>query len=175
MIKKRWPVILVLIFLLSNLIPTEVLSDSNFLLTPETRIGSDPPGQLFRKIYESVCVGLSIYKLDAIQKHSKEELIYFLKRICCDSDVRFDLGNMGMGKKGWTRYYPFSIGLNNFIMRIFLTEELQYQPKVTVLYEGKLESPAVTFQVLPSLNDILSDCKIKPVRTYSTANIDRSS
>lgn len=172
--RKRWSIFLVLFFLSSLIIPSKVLPDTNFPLT-NIKVDSNSGDIFFKKIYESVYIGLSIYKLDTIEKYAKERLIKNLNQTSVKSDIKFDMNNIDIGKKGWTRYYPFSIGDKNFIMRIFLTEELQYQPKVKVLYEGTLERPAVTFQILPSLNDILSDCRIKPLRTYSTAQVDRSS
>jgi hypothetical protein len=137
-------------------------------------IDANSPGNSFKQIYESIYTGLAIYKLDAIEKYPKERLAAALGAICNSSDIAFDLNNISFGKKGWTRYYPFSIGDKNFIMRIFLTGELRYQPKVPVLYEGTLAEPNITFQILPSINDILTVCKIKPIRTYSFALADRS-
>lgn len=69
-----------------------------------------------------------------------------------------------MNKKRW------SIILAIF----FLKGELQCQPVARVLYEGRLTKPAVTFQTLPKLSDILSDCKIEPVKTYLSTQVDRS-
>lgn len=165
---------LVIFFLCALTIPSKVLSDTNFPLT-QIKVDSVSSDNFFKNIYESVYTGLSIYKLDAIEKYTKEMIITNSQYGARNSLIRFDIENIDIGKKGWTRYYPFSIGDKNFIMRIFLTEELQYQPNVRVLYEGTIEEPAVTFQILPSLNDILLDCKIKPFRTYSTTLVDQSS
>ena len=172
--KERWSIVLAIFFLVQYISPSQTYSATNF---PLTQIKVDPNSTdiCFKKIYDSLCVGLSIYKLDAIERYTKENLIKNLSNISTKTDVKFDLDNIDMDKKGWTRYYPFSIGDKNFIMRIFLTSELQYQPKVRVLYEGTLTNPAVTFQVLPPLNDILSDCKIKPIKTYLSTQVDRSS
>lgn len=62
----------------------------------------------------------------------------------------------------------------DFIMRIFLKEDNRRQQALPILYEGRIEDPAVVFQVLPSLNEILSSCKIKPRCTYSTRQVDSS-
>ena len=171
---KRWSVFLVVFFLIQYITPPDVLSGINFPLT-NIKVDSNSPDHFFKNIYESIYLGLSIYRLDAIEKYTREKLITDLGDACLKSDIRFDLKNIDMGKKGWTRYYPFSIGDKNFIMRIFLTEELRYQPEVKILYEGRLESPAITFQILPSLNEILSDCGIKPFRAYSSSQVDGSS
>jgi hypothetical protein len=172
--RKRWSIFLVIFFLCAVIIPSKVLSDTNFPLT-QIKVDSNSGDGFFKKIYESVYLGLSIYKLDTIEKYTKERLITSLQAGTGNGLIKFDLENIDIGKKGWTRYYPFSIGDKNFIMRIFLTEELQYQPKVKILYEGALKDPAITFQILPSLNDIMSDCRIKPFKTYSTAQADSSS
>ncbi len=178
MSKKRWPIFLVIFFLTSYTVPAEILSDTNFPL-PHIKVDSNYPDHFFKKIYESLYIGLSIYKLDTVEKYTKEKLITIFHPRGGNGpdrpDIRFDISNIDIGKKGWTRYYPFSIGDKNFIMRIFLTEELRYQPDAKILYEGTLKYPAVTFQILPSLNDILSDCRIKPFKTYSTAQVDGSS
>ena len=174
MSRKRWSIFLVIFFLCVLIVPSKILADTNFPLT-HIKVDSDSGDNFFKKIYESVYVGLSIYKLDTIEKYTKERLITDFHSGGGNGLIRFDLENIDIGKKGWTRYYPFSIGDKNFIMRIFLTAELQYQPKVKVLYEGKLDDPDITFQILPSLSDILSDCNIKPFRTYSTAKVDSSS
>ena len=62
----------------------------------------------------------------------------------------------------------------DFIMRIFLKEDHRRQQAAPILYEGRVEDPAVVFQVLPSLNEILSNCKIKPRYAYSTREVDSS-
>ena len=170
--RNRLLVLLAALFLLQYTAPSSIFSDPNFPLT-QIKVGSDPSDHFFKQIYESVCIGLSIYKLDAIEHNTKEKIMTGFHSGGGNS-VRFDMGNMDIGKKGWTRYYPFSIGDKNFMMRIFLTKELQYQPKVKVLYEGTLDNPAVTFQVLPSLGELLSDCSMKPFRAYSTSQVDKS-
>ena len=172
--KRKWSILSAIFFLVQCLSPCEIFSAANFPLT-QIKVDSNSQDQYFKKIYDSICAGLFIYRLDVIERHAKENLIKDFGNAILKSEVKFDLENIDIGKKGWTRYYPFSIGDKNFIMRIFLTGELYYQPKARVLYEGTLSNPAVTFQILPSLNDILSDCKIKPFKTYSTAQVDRSS
>jgi len=171
--RNRCLAVLVVFFLIQYVVPSEILSGNNFPL-PQIRTGADSVDTLFKPIYESICVGLTIYKLDTIGHYTKEKIMTN-SRAGAGNLVRFDMDNIDVGKKGWTRYYPFSIGEKNFIMRIFLTQELQYQPKVKVLYEGTIEDPAVTFQILPSLNELLSDCSIKPIRIHSTSRVDSSS
>jgi len=170
--KNRWLAFLVVFFLIQYFAPSETFSEPNILL-PQLKTVADPSDPMFKEIYQSVYTGLSIYMLDVTGCCTKEKLMAGLES-APGGPVKFDIENMDLGKKGCTRYYPFSIEDKNFIMRICLTEELRYQPKVKVLYEGTLVSPPVTFQVLPSVNDILSDCKIAPFKIYSSSQVDRS-
>ncbi|MDD5174660.1 MAG: hypothetical protein WC482_03800 [Candidatus Omnitrophota bacterium] len=173
--KVKWPVFLALFFLVQSIASSSVSSFENNPLNPPTNIDINYSDPAVKKIYDAVCVGLFLYELDTISRSSKEEIESGYCGLSLDSGVSFDLANMDIGKKGWTRYYPFSIGNKAFIMRIFLTSERAYQPSAPILYEGAITVPAVTFQVLPSLNEILSDCKIKPRQSYSSSEVDRSS
>ena len=130
---------------------------------------------VFKQIYTAICLGVSLYELDAIGGLSKEEIERRRPGLSVNSPVRFDLENMDLGRKGWTRHYPFYIEDKSFIMRIFLTAERTYQPSAPILYEGSLANPAVTFQVLPSINEIISVHKSKPHRTYYSPEVNRSS
>ena len=127
-----------------------------------------------KKIYDAICLGVFLYELDTIERLSKEEIERNYSGLSLNSEVRFDLANMDLGKKGWTRYYPFSVGNKAFIMRIFLTSERAYQPSAPILYEGSIANPSVTFQVLPSLNEILAECKIRPLKLYYSSSASRS-
>jgi hypothetical protein len=119
--KTRSLVILALFFLAQYVAPSVSFPDSNFLL-PQIRTGAESPDPFFKQIYESICIGLSIYKLDAFERYTKDKLVTDFQ-FGTGKSVRFDMENMDIGRKGWTRYYPFSIGGKDFIMRIFLTEE----------------------------------------------------
>lgn len=174
MSKRKWFLLLAIFFLLHDVTFSSTATAINYPLT-QIKVNPDCPDKFFKKIYDSICFGLSVYRLDAIKGCSKEDLIKNLGNVILNPSIRFDLENIDIIKKGWTRYYPFSIDSKNFIMRIFLTEEKLYQPDAPVLYEGSIVNPAVTFQVLPSLNEILADCKIKPTRIYSTRLVDSSS
>jgi len=173
--RKKWSIILAIFILVQDAaISSSAFPAINYPLT-QIKVYQNSVDRSFKKIYDSVCMGLAIYKSDVINRSSKEDLINIFSRIVSIPGIKFDLENIDILKKGWTRYYPFSIDGKSFIMRIFLTAEKLYQPSVTVLYEGSVENPAVTFQVLPSLNEILADCKIAPRRTYSTHQVDSSS
>jgi len=172
--KSKCCAALVIFFLLFDVVIPSLSSAINYPLT-QIKVDPDTVDRSFKKIYDSVCFALSVYVSDVIGRSSKEDLIKNFSRIALHPGIRFDLENMDIIKKGWTRYYPFSIEGKEFIMRIFLTSERSYQPPAPVLYEGSIATPAVTFQVLPSLNTILSDCKIKPRQSYSISEVARSS
>lgn len=172
--KRKWSAVLVVFFLLSDVIIPSVSTAVNYPLT-QIKVDPDTVDRSFKKIYDSICFALSVYVSDVIERSSKESLVRNFSQVVLHPSIRFDLENMDIIKKGWTRYYPFSIDGKEFIMRIFLTSERSYMPDAPILYEGSITNPAVTFQVLPSLNEILSDCKIKPQRTYSVSEVSRSS
>jgi hypothetical protein len=129
---------------------------------PQSKIDLKESGNLFKYTYGVSCLALSIYKADAVNRLSKETILKDYGKIASGGELTFDLNNIGIGKRGWTRHYVFSVGDRQFIARIFLTKERFYQPKVKVLYEISMESPEVTLQILPGLNSILKDCRIKP-------------
>ena len=161
-------------FLVHSLASSSALSFESNPLNPPTNIDVNHSSPVVKDIFDAVCLGVSLYKFDAIQRLSKEEISSLYSGLSLRSEARFDIANMDLGRKGWTRYYPFSVGDKSFIMRIFLTSERTYQSSVPILYEGSITDPAVTFQVLPSLNEILSTCKIKPQRTYYPYEANRS-
>ena len=157
------------------MISPSVLSFESSPLNPPTNIDVNYSDPTVKKIYDAICIGVGLYELDTIGRLSKAEIERRYSGLSLNSEVRFDFANMDLGRKGWTRYYPFSVGDKNFIMRIFLTDERSYQPEAPILYEGSITNPAVTFQVLPSINEIISGCKIQPRRTCSSSEVDRSS
>ena len=172
--KKRLPVILAVLFLVQSIPLLQGTCAENYLLNPPSRVNLSSPDTPFREIYEVFCAALTIYKLDAIEGHSKEALMRECAAKLPGKEINFDLRRIDMGKKGWTRYYPFSIGDRHFIIRIFLTEERAYQAKAQTLFEGAIDNPAVTFQILPGINDILKDCRIAPYKFYPSSEADKS-
>jgi len=173
--KKKLYCILAIFFLVQSIASSSVLAFENSVLNPPTNIDINYSDGVVKKLYDAICLGVLIYELDTVGRKSKEEIARSCAGLPSNSEVRFDLENMDMGRKGWTRYYPFSVGDKAFIMRIFLTVERAYQSSAPVLYEGVIANPAVTFQVLPSLNEILADCKIKPIKIYHSSATSRSS
>lgn len=149
--------------------PAEGLS-----LNPLTEINMSGANIPFKETCNFLCMALSLYKSDAFKGMPKEELIRTYSSIVSGSDVRFDFEHIDLMRKGWTRYYPFSVGEKRFIARIFLTKEAGFQPKVQVMSEVIIENFGVTLQVLPGIDEILNDCKIKPNRVYPAFLADKS-
>lgn len=157
-------VFLLLVQMLAH--PQEMLPGTSQLL-PQTKVSLTNPEITFFQRYDILSLALLIYKLDAIERYPKEVVKETIMR---DYDrtfftltgVRFDLEHIDIGRKGWTRYYPFVIHDKLYLIRIFKTEERAYQPDVEVLLEGQLNDPDVIFQILPGVNSILKECRIKP-------------
>jgi len=141
---------------------------------PLTEIHADKGNVAFREACNIICMALSLYKSDAFQRLPKEELIKMYGIALPDSVVRFDLENLDVLKKGWTRYYPFSIDGKGFVARIFLTKENYFQPELPVISEMVVEKLGVTLQILPDINEILDDCRIKPNKIYKPSMVEKS-
>ena len=172
--KKRTAVIAVTFFLI-QIIPLAGLSPAeNLSPNPLTEIHAGGTNIQFKETCNLLCMALSLYKSDVFNGLSKEELIKMYGPLLSDSSVRFDLKHLDIGKKGWTRYYPFSVGRKMFIARIFLTKEAGFQPKVTVISELAVEDLGVTLQILPGIDEILKGCKIAPNKIYSPSQVDKS-
>lgn len=170
--KKKVSVILAIFFLVQAIPFSQGLSQENCLLNPPTKVSLAEPDIYLQQRYYVVCLALSIYKKDAFEKGSVETLIGQFGDRSFNQRVRFDMSHMK--RKGWTRYYPVFIDEKPFIVRVFLTEELIYQPKVKVLFEASIKNPPVTLQILPGINAVLADCKIKPYNTRLSSQVDSS-
>ena len=107
--KKITAIIAVTLFLvqaipLAGIAPAENLSPNP--LTESMTGGTDLP---FKDTCNFLCMALSLYRSDAFKGMSKEELIKTYSSMLSGSDVRFDFEHIDLMKKGWTRYYPFSV------------------------------------------------------------------
>ncbi len=163
------------VFLLVQHVHLHQVSAGTCLLSPPTKVSLKETDLCLRSLHNVIHAALVIYKLDAIQRCTKDEIVKKCSGAFTGlSDVRFELDHIDVRSKGWTRYYPFSVGRKNFIIRIFLTEELAFQPKAAVLYEGAVDFPRVTFQILPSINETLKTCRIRPYITYAASQADAS-
>ncbi len=172
---KKALVILAVSFLVQTIVSQIGQADYLYSLSPPAKVDPNNPDIIFQYKWDVIRKGLSIYELDSIGRCSKDDIIRRYNRLFpLPSDVRFDLEHIDIRKGGYTRYYPFSIGDNNFLIRIFLTTESTLQPKVEVLFEIEIEDPAVTFQILPDLSSVLKDCRIKPYTIYPNLEAARS-
>lgn len=172
--KKRTAVITVTFFLVQAVFISALAQAEVYSSGPLTEIRVDRSNVLFRETCNIICMALSLYRADAFLKMPKEELIKMYSGVLLDSRIRFDFEHLDMIKKGWTRYYPFSAGEKSFVARLFLTKESYFQPKVPVISELVVENIGVTLQILPNINEILNDCKIKPSNVYKPSLVDSS-
>jgi hypothetical protein len=128
----------------------------------------------FRQLYGTSCLAITIYKLDAIEGLHKDVIMRQHSAALFNDAIRFDLEKIYTQKKGFTRYYPVTVEGKVFVVRVFLTKELPYQPRLTVLYEVSITDPEVTCQILSSVNDIVSSRKIEPVTYPQISPVDIS-
>ena len=174
MSKKRLSIILA-IFLLVQGISVGKLSAGTCLLSPPTKVSLNESQICIKPSFSAICAALFLYKLDVRNGYSKDRIkeTYgeFIHRF---SDAQFDLDRMDMGKKGWTRYYPFSIGDKQYIMRIFLYEERYCQEQLPVIYEDYTRNKELVFQILPGINEMLKDSRIKPNAHFLQSPVDTS-
>ncbi|MCK4462771.1 MAG: hypothetical protein KAU58_00495, partial [Candidatus Omnitrophica bacterium] len=149
-------------------------------ITPAAKVSLNKPEISVLKRYDIyiLCMGLLIYKLDAIEKCPKDII---KQRITSQYDrsffdlsgVNFDLENIDYFRtKGFTRYYPFYANEKPFVIRIFRTDEKYFQPDVEILYEGSIKNPPVTFQISKGVNAILEHCKLKPQQMPSQSQAE---
>ncbi|MDD5136359.1 MAG: hypothetical protein PHX20_01335 [Candidatus Omnitrophica bacterium] len=172
--KRKTAAIAVLFFLVQAIQLTGIAPAENLSPNPLTEIKIGGANPSFKETCTFLCMALSIYRSDVFQRMTKEELTKAYDPFLAGSAIRFDLANLDIGKKGWTRYYPFSVGERQFVARIFLTKEAFFQPTVSVLSELVVEKLGVTLQVLPGIDEILADCKIKPNRIYPSSQAEKS-
>ena len=144
------------IFFLIQHIVLQQLAAEPYPLSAPTKVSLEETNQCFRSLYDTIRLALIIYIQDVIKRCPKETIIKNYGPMFSNiSNVRFDLQHIDIGKKGRTRYYPFYVNKEQFIIRIFLTEESTFHPKGPVLYEGAIENPRETFQILLPLQQIL--------------------
>ncbi len=175
MAKKRLSIILAIFFLVQIFTTPIELYAETCPLNPQTKVNPNEIDMCFKDVYDTIHLALFIYKLDAIKHSPKNDIIRNYADEFADlSRVRFDLEHIDIQRKGWTRYYPFSVRGRNFIIRIFLTSERQYQAKADTIFEGEIDNPAITFQVLDGVNALLKDCKIKPHTFTPTSLVEAS-
>ena len=171
--KKEVPILLG-IFLLVHVTTSSLgFSEATCPLSPQTKVSSNNPDIPFMQLNELSRVAAHIYKIDALRCSSKDELKVELARIAdVSSGVEFDIARRA--KDGLTRYYPISISGKPFIVRVFLKARLGSQTEAPILNEVTLEKSEIIIQVLPGINALLENVKIKPHNGYSSSEAARS-
>jgi hypothetical protein len=143
------------------------------LLNPPSRVNSNYRDLPFEYKCEVWGLSLTLYKLETIiEGDQRIELERRLAASLAASDIKFDLSHVG--RKGYTRYYPFSINGRSFLGRVFLTSEKAFQERLEVLFEAASEERGVTFQILPGVNSILEGCKVRPHTITISSETDTS-
>ena len=154
--------VLVVIFLAQTLLLPYMTEAGGFSLVPPSIINT--PG--FNQLLSAVQTGLAIYRLDAMGECSRGDLKAKCEAIAAANSIpSFDIARMDLGKKGWTRYYPFSIGGRDLIIRIFLTREYKYQPDIPdedIILQASRKDLGITYQVFSGVNAILKSSRIRP-------------
>ena len=153
---------IVVIFLAQALLLPYMTEAGGFSLAPPSIINIPD----FNQLLSAVQTGIAIYRLDAMGGCPKAELKAKCEAIAAANPLPdFDISKMDLGKKGWTRYYPFSIGNKDLIIRIFLTGECGYQSKIPdedIILQASRKDLGITYQVFTGVNAILKSCGIKP-------------
>jgi len=167
--------VLVLIISVSLLISSESYSQTQLPLMPDMKLSVTKDMAMFKQKYDVICIALLIYRLDAVERASKEVVKDTMMKkydtaLLNFSGVHFDLDKIDVGRKGFTRYYPFYVSDSSYVIRIFKTEERAYQPEMDILYEGLVDNPDVTFQIVPGINAMLKDTDIKPASIGTFVN-----
>ncbi|MBL7158532.1 MAG: hypothetical protein ISS91_03395 [Candidatus Omnitrophica bacterium] len=115
--------------------------------------------ETFASEFNILAFALGMYQLETEKGFSKEDIKAALSEsnLSCGSAINmvFDLDNIDIRKKGFTRYYPFSANEKDFIIRIFDLREKHFLPEFEILHEGIFEDSDIGFQILPGLKTIL--------------------
>ena len=153
---------IVAIFLTQALLLPYMTEAGGFSLAPPSIINIPD----FNQLLSAVQTGIAIYRLDAMGGCPKAELKAKCETIAAANSIpSFDIDRMGLGKRGWTRYYPFSIGGRDLIIRIFLTDQYTFQSKIQdkdIILQASRKDLGITYQVFTGVNAILKGCSIKP-------------
>ena len=119
--------------------------------------------EIFAREFNILAFAFGIYRLDVGERLSKESIKMRLSEnvlFCKEAfSVAFDLENIDFNRKGFTRYYPFSVNGKDFIIRIFNAEESRYLADFKIFYDGVFEESNVGFQIIPGIKEILADTK----------------
>jgi hypothetical protein len=140
-------------------------------LTPPKKVSpleTSPEHLTFLKTYNILTISLAMYYLDTKGRFSKEAIRdNFEQNLALWAGrygIEFDLDNIDFQKKGFTRYYPFTVNGHDFIIRFFDVKERHFLPPVPEVYaEGVFESSEIGFQIIPGINAILAGTRIERI------------
>lgn len=134
--------------------------------------------ETFASEFNILAFALGIYQFETEKGLSKEDIKAALSEsnLSCNSAINmvFDLDNIDIRKKGFTRYYPFSANEKDFIIRIFDLREKHFLPEFEILHEGMFENSEIGFQILPGLQTILRGKELNKFSLSDPAAIGRS-
>jgi hypothetical protein len=120
----------------------------------------------------TILTAFDIYKMDAVQRMKREDILRALGGPLSIGEVRFDLERADPRNRGWTRYYHVEIDGCPCIARVFLSSERSYQDRVEVIERMEFADPAVTVEIF-RISDNLE--RIRPLRLDPASPADRSS
>ena len=159
---------LLLIIACLFLVHTQVIATENLGTYPINPVKKVSPTETnikeaFARQFNILTFALGIYCLDTeghLSKDAIKERLSSESGICEETlALVFDLNNIDFKKKGFTRYYPFSVKERDFIIRIFDIREKHYLPDFEVFYEGTFKESKIGFQILPGIKTILEEKK----------------
>lgn len=150
------------------LVHTQLVASTNvgtLLLTPPKKVSPLEASQrdAFLKEFNLLTFALGMYRLDTEVRLTGDEIrnilnenIEHLERVC---SIVFDFDRIDFRKKGYTRYYPFTIDGKDYIIRIYLEEERHFLPYADILAQGIFHNSGIGYQIIPGINSILNEVK----------------
>ncbi|MCX5679260.1 MAG: hypothetical protein NTZ95_01095 [Candidatus Omnitrophica bacterium] len=173
MIRIRPSILLAGLLIFSILMP-QVMEAASYALLPPSIIDQ----ACFSQLLTAVRIGKMIYRMDAFDRLPTDVLKERLEALSSEAGGPvFDARNIDFKKKGFTRYYLFTIDGKSLIMRVCLTSELRFQPEILendTIVKGEIESVKATYQVF-DMRSLVVGHKIQPRATFHSRETERSS
>jgi len=168
------PSILLAGLLIFTVLILQVMEAASYALLPPSIINQAS----FSQLLTAVRIGKIIYRMDAFENLSANVLRDKLAALSSGSGSPvFDVENIGFKKKGFTRYYMFTIDDRSLIMRICLASELGLQadiPERDIIVKGNIESIKATYQVF-DMGSLVKGRRIQPRAAFYPRELGRSS
>ena len=178
MSKKRLVPFLACLFLVHSQVALAIDAGTYFL-NPSKKVSPTNTSvkAMFARQFNIIAFALGMYYLDTSGNVPKEDIkkIFEEEIVFCEENfnIVFDLDNIDFKKKGFTRYYPFTVNGQDFIIRLFDVREKSIQPACEVYYEGIMEDSGVCFQIIPGIKVLLADTKVEPIAIVDPTLCDR--